>query len=121
MSESLDLMAYERRRRESLARVLDILHEADRPDLAGELEAKLRDVASGVERARNIWHSISPAQRRALEALGEGRASDFRLATARNLCARDLIACAGGAFDPESKFVITEHGRFVLTHGRPRP
>jgi hypothetical protein len=140
MDEHPILLEIERRRRESAARVLDILHEADRPDLAGELERNLRDIESGVSTARSIWHSISAAQRRVLVAMepgrlvvrergssrqyegvganvdATGRLCDIR--TLRNLCARDLIACDGGAFDPEAKFVLTEHGRFVLAHGR---
>lgn len=85
------------------------------------------------------WHSISPAQRRALQyaAANEGRLersflskryicrdplspdseTPIRVRTIRNLCARDLLAWDGGAFDPEAAAVITERGLFVLKHG----
>jgi hypothetical protein len=36
--------------------------------------------------------------------------------TLRNLCARNLMAWDGGAFDPEAVAVITENGRFVYQH-----
>lgn len=110
------LQKIERESRASTARVLDILHDMGRPDLAGELERNLRDVRSGVSSARNIWHSISPAQRRALVAFAAG-ATTCPLRTARPLCARDLLACDGGLLDPEARFALTEHGRFVLAHG----
>ena len=41
------------------------------------------------------------------------------LATARALCAHELLACDGTTFDPELRFVLTERGRFVLAKGRP--
>lgn len=140
MDEHPILLEIERRERETTARVLDMLHEEGRPDLAGQLEAKIRDIESGIYGARSAWHSISAAQRRVLVAMepgrivvrengstrqyegvganvdATGRLCDIR--TLRNLCARDLIACDGDAFDPEAKFVLTEHGRFVLAHGR---
>jgi hypothetical protein len=40
-----------------------------------------------------------------------------RLATARKLCAHELIHVNGGATDPEAEFVLTERGRFVLRWG----
>lgn len=124
----------------SRRRVKAILWEQGRPDLANELDAKMRDIRLGIDGARSAWHSISDAQRRVLTILETGRhlirgtgkarydatgapypvPNLCRLATARALCARDLLAPDGGAFDPESKFVLTERARFVMKHGKAR-
>lgn len=114
-----------------------LLLEICRPDLAADLDAKYREIDLGIDGARSTWEALSPAQRRVLVDMAKGyplirdRGTDrffitlkngmsFRacnLPTARSLCARELIAVEGGAFEPESKFVITERGRFVLKHG----
>lgn len=118
--------------------VRQLLYEKGRPDLVADLDAKMRLIANGVDGAQRTWHSISDAQRRALThaaAVG-GRLvrSDLRpryigvpllpipekpirVKTVRNLCARELLAWDGGAFDPEKAAVITERGLFVLKHG----
>ena len=126
------LEAEDRIRHQRVRRV--ILEEAGVSQLA-EFDAAMRDVRSGVAQARNIWHSISPAQRRALTAASEhggrltreGREYRHRdrhqpyrpihVAILRPLCERNLMAWDGGAFDPEGAAVITEHGLFVLKHG----
>lgn len=103
-------------------------------------DAAMRDHDTGVMRARNIWHSISPAQRRTLLFLAPGRvlvcsarcagyydavgasagvdtiAKAARLDTARNLAARELVQWDGTAHDPERRAVITERAVFVLKH-----
>ncbi|ACL60543.1 hypothetical protein [Methylobacterium nodulans] len=130
----------EREIRAMTERVKQMLREKGRPDLLAELERNLRDVETGVSQARSAWHSISPAQRRVLEALGDGRRlvregssrtvyeahgkphalrRVARLATVRNLAARGLVDWDGGAFDPERRAVLSERGRFVLAKGRP--
>lgn len=83
------------------------------------------DIMQRIDDARGTWAALSQAQRRVLSYMGEGYRSDFSalgvicgLRTARSLCARELIAVDGGAFDPESRFVTTERGRFVLAHGQ---
>lgn len=117
----------------------DMLIEAGRPDLAEDLDRRMKDIRSGISQAVRVWHSISAAQRFVLEAMGRGRylarslrsVTQFdalgtapailgicRLATARRLCAHELIHVNGGATDPEAMFVITERGKFVLAKGR---
>lgn len=123
-------------------RVRALLYEQGRPDLVQMLDAKLREIHLGLDRAKSIWHSISIAQRRTLVLMGEGRhlvrksrsrtyynaiggPEDImevaRLPTVRNLAARNLVAWDGGALDPEARVVLTEHGRFVLDRGQPDP
>lgn len=137
LTEDDVMLAFEGRSRQRIEAVKALLREEGRPDLADELDAKLRDIRLGLDSARSAWHSISPAQRRALELLGEasalaragcgyvttGRPDGYaikagRLATMRALCAHELIACDGTVTDPECRFVLTERGRFVLKHGR---
>jgi hypothetical protein len=120
-------------------RVRQVLYEAGRPDLVAELDAKMRDIRTGVAMAQSAWHSISPAQRLALQfaahpgcnlrrvgnqylaaaAIFRRPERPIRVPTVRNLCARELLAWNGGAFDPEGAAVITERGLFTLAHGRP--
>jgi len=119
--------------------VRQMIYETGRPDLVAEFDQNMKDVASGVARARNIWHSISPAQKRVLARMGDGGnklqrfergmydvvnhlgslETGIRLATVRSLAARSLLDWNGGAFDPEALAVLSEQGRFVLAHGRP--
>lgn len=111
------------------------LRREGRPDLAEHYLARIKDIESGVYGARNCWHALSKAQRTALAVAQEqgGRLQrcgkeyrvrdriwhhqPIRVATMRNLCARDLMTWEGGAFDPEAVVVLTERGRFVLKHG----
>lgn len=114
-----------------------LAHSMPRQQVYQEDE-KMRDIRLGVDGAQGTWHSISPAQRRALVAASQAKAlvreSGSRhwfgsvgephavarvcsLPTARNLIARELLAVDGGAFDPERRLVITERGRFVVKHG----
>lgn len=109
------------------------------PEALAKYDARIKDIDSGVYGARNCWHSISPAQRRALVFTGDGDGRlvrhvvrneyrdatggempplPIRIKTLRNLCVRDLMAWDGGAFDPEAATVITERGRFILAYGQ---
>lgn len=127
--------------------VLDQFHEADRENFrvwllneagaeaVARYDANLRLLDLGITRAQNVWHSITPKQRRTLIVTEQhggklGRiGKEYRhvarhqryvpiyVATLRPLCERDLMAWDGGAFDPEGAAVITERGRFVLKHG----
>lgn len=120
-------------------RVMEVLREEGRADLAAEYAAKMRELDTGVLRARNVWQALSPAQRRVMEIMEPGRTLRRRdrlssrydaygnphaesnvcgVRTVRNLAARELVAWEGGAFAPEARAVLTEHGRFVLRHGR---
>jgi hypothetical protein len=119
-------------------RVRQMLFDAGRPDLVADLDAKLKDIRTGIDGARRTWHSISPAQRRILTTLATGRSlrrspgSRTRydaygephairnvcgLPTVRNLCQRELLHVNGGALDPEREIILTERGRFVLARG----
>ena len=118
--------------------VRQMLYADGRPDLVAKLDAKMRDIESGVYGARSAWHSISHAQRTALRyaesvggrlvrsslrpryisvALTPDAEKPIGIKTVRNLCAHDLMAWDGGAFNPEGAAVVTERGRFVLKHG----
>ena len=132
--------AIDQRMRQRREAVRQMLVEKDRADLLAKYDQDLRDNDLGVSAARSVWHSISDAQRRVLVGMrtgrrclrqtikpcvyvidGPGSVGHIRLATMRNLSARGLVHVAGSAFDPESDFVLTEHGRFVLSHGEPKP
>ncbi len=125
----------ERESRERSRTLREMLYREGRPDLVDEYDKSMKDLALGITTAKNIWHSISEAQRRTLEIVepngvlrrlgrggyGVGEWNGLRVcgaSTARNLIARDLLAVDGGVFDPECKLVLTEHARFVLKHGR---
>lgn len=131
-------------------RVRQILRDEGREDLVAEMDANLRDVRLGVTQAKNIWHSISPVQRRVMLLLHEGRhlrlsvASKTRfeaiglregistvakacpVATVVALYGRKLVepvkgrprSRSDGALDLTFHYALTEHGRFVLKHGR---
>lgn len=138
MSERDDeiMQEIERHSMRQTERVRSMLYKHGRPDLVAEMDGKLREIRLGTYGAKATWRSLSDAQRFALEFAAEtgGRLArigktywtpgdtckiyGIRLATIRNLVARDLMAVDGGAFDPEREFVITEHGRFVLKHGQ---
>lgn len=121
-------------------RVRQVLYEQGRPDLVAEFDRKMREIDTGIEGARNCWHSISEAQRRALTFASSvhGRLvksalrrryigvpldpqpeAPILVKTVRALCAHNLLAWDGGAFDPEAAAVITERGLFVLKHSPP--
>jgi hypothetical protein len=130
----------DRQKRESNDRVKALLQAEGRFDLVEEFDQRIRDLNLGVTRARSVWHSISPAQRSLLALMmrggvilvREGQTSFYdlmqaaevvhrrvsRLPTVRSLLARDLLACEGGAFDPEAVVVLTENARFVFTKGQ---
>jgi hypothetical protein len=140
MTEDDVFLAIERQSRARAESVRKLLRGEGRNDLVRDLDDKLREIESGVDGAKAVWHSISSAQRRVLELLAEGRravrAAWSRtqynapgtphmvsplcgLPTLRALSARDLVAPDGGAFDPERAFVLTDRARFVLAHGKP--
>lgn len=114
---------------------VEYMRREGRPDLAERYQERIKSINSGVYGAKACWSALSEAQRCALgvaASLGSlarrGKEYGFagskrtwphpiRVATIRNLCARDLMAWDGGAFDPEAVAVITERGRFVLKHG----
>lgn len=121
--------AIEIKHEEDVARVRNWLFSEGRPDIVAKFDKEMKDIRSGAYAARMCWHSISPAQRRALSAAGDsgalvrmgkqynsvaGSAGICRLKTIRALIAHELLDCDGGAFDPESRVVISDRGRFVL-------
>lgn len=138
MDEDEIMQEIERRSLDQQRRTRAMLYGAGRPDLVAELDRNLKEVRTGTSRARSIWHSISPKQRAVLETMRGGRwlvrSGDTRwydakgtdgtvrkvcdIRTVRCLTARNLCQVNGGAFDPESKVVLTEHGLFVLRLGR---
>jgi hypothetical protein len=98
----------------------------------------MKDIDTGVMGARSTWSALSQTQRAVLRGAteGDGRAKQdpdnsfrftmkvrmgcviaIRRPTILNLCARELMAWDGGAFNPEGAAVITERGRFTLAHG----
>jgi hypothetical protein len=132
------LQRIERDSHERLERTRALLIEQGRPDLAEELDRRIRDIRMGLDGARNCWHSISSRQRYVLGMMARGYSiqrairkptlydahgrarvvlSVCRIKTMRALCAHELAHVDGGATDPEAKFVITERGRFVYRHG----
>lgn len=116
------------RKREDIRK---LLRKEGRTDLIAEFDQRMRDIDLGVDRARNVWHSISETQRRVVTALASGgrmiRRPDSKVydgagttagvATLRNLAARGLVAWDGGAFDPEAAVVGTEQATFLIRHG----
>jgi len=105
-------------------------------DALASYDQSMKDVDSGVMGARGTWQSISATQKLVLQnaATYGGRVTkitgssgyQLRLAngllgiarsTVRALCDRELMAWDGGAFTPEAAAVITERGRFAVTHG----
>lgn len=146
-SEERLIQQLDRESRDRTERVKAMLREEGRPELADQLDQKIKDIDSGVQGARSTWHSISDTQRRVLLLLaggsqrqlaragdvysirGSGTADDpaklirtgIRRPTVRALASRGLLEWTGGAFDPEAAAVLTEQARFVLKHGRPAP
>jgi hypothetical protein len=133
----------DRESRERTERVKDMVREAGRPELADELDEKMRLIENGVQNARSTWHSISDAQRAllghvvertgnmrlvisdrgaltyAVEPPGVPLPKPARLSTVRALASRGLLDWDGGAFKPEWAAVANEKAKFVLKHGRP--
>ena len=129
----------DRESREQRERMRALIAESGNSVALSLYNIDMREIDLGLKSARSCWASISPAQARALAIAGTGAVlwrkqayplqyTTFNgplgvvlrvcsLATARALCAHELLAPDGGAFDPESKFVITERGSFVLHHG----
>src|SRR4051812_29395831 len=69
-----DMVAWaDARMAEDNERVRAVLMAEGRADLVAELDAKLRDIRLGLDRARATWTSISEAQRRVLTLLKDGR------------------------------------------------
>jgi hypothetical protein len=133
------LFRFEREQREADERVRRVIAECGGESALADHDERIRLIRNGQAGAWAVWHSISDAQRRALEAagrhkqlarepgsrtffgarggLGDAERRVARLGTIRNLIARGLLACEGGAYDPEAVVLITERGRFVLKHG----
>ena len=130
------LQEIERQSRATIERVRQMCRDEGREDLVTELDANLKEVATGRTGARGTWHALSEPQRRMLRVaaahrrlrrspgsrsrydacggLGDAEGNVGGIATVRNLIARELLTCDGGAFDPEAAVVISERGRFVL-------
>lgn len=106
----------ESERRTALVR--QILVDSGRGEWVAEFDANMRDNRLGITHARNVWHSISDAQRRALLDLDAGRQPKVRtFATLRNLAHRGLIDIEG-CMMPGDPARLSEFGRFVLAKGR---
>jgi hypothetical protein len=138
MNEEDALHELERRDRESHRRFRQMLLDEGHADVLEEYDARMRDVATGVDGARRTWDALTPPQRRVLAMMLEHKclvrrpgsatlydahepylAKACGLRTVRNLIARDLLACAGGALDPEARLELNhELGKFVLDRGR---
>lgn len=103
---------WETKSREQHSRVRQIIAESG-PDALAEFDQRMKDVQTGVTHARNIWHSISKAQRVALEHLNENTWGLKNRATLRALMHRGLASW------DEVLPQITEHGQFVLKFGKP--
>ncbi len=130
----IDRLMLERR-----AAVRQMLIESGRHDILEEFDRNMRDCDTGVIGARATWAALSAPQRRVIIALadfggylirssqtrydlmaadGTVRAPKFcGTPTARNIIARSLMECDGGALDPELRLNITERGRFVRKFG----
>ena len=123
--------------------VRQVISEAGREDVLREFDKNMWDIETGVMQARNVWHSISPVQRRVLIALYEGRTlrraswskSQFEavgmrtkgtdamgvicsMPTVKNLVARGLLDCEGGPDDPMRQLQISTKGNFVVRRGQ---
>lgn len=96
-----------------------------------DYDARMRDIRSGVDGARNTWDSLTDPQRNALVAIkwAAGRArrvrlryvagpTDFGAKTVFALQRRELVEWDGG-LDPSASVVLTERGLFVITRGGP--
>lgn len=113
-----------------------VLLEQGGPEALAEYDANIKLVRLGITGAKGCWHALSETQRRCLKALSNGplvrvmqggtgynhishspRGEVFRIATLRNLIARELAAPDGPITDVEFRIVITERGSFVLKHG----
>jgi len=122
MSDRTDeiLLALEWENRAQHARVRQMFLEAGRLDILKEYDARMRDIELGVYGARSVWHSISTAQKRALLWMKEHGAcipvSHQQRRTIACLLRRKLVE-----IDTGDKAILTEHGRFVLNHGRDAP
>lgn len=120
MTEDDILIALEIEHERRIESVRRMMREAGRDDLVSELDARLRDIRLGISHARNVWHSISSAQRSVLLDLEAKRTPKVRTwATIRNLAVRGLVSI-GGCMLPGDSVELTEHGRFVLAKGQPQ-
>lgn len=137
MTEDEILQIIESDMRRQRERVRAMILQNGGKDALADFDRQMRDLDLGVTGARAKWHSLSDKQRRTMQALRVGAAlvripnttgycvnsighlgKVCSLPTARALSRHELIAPDGGAFDPESRFVLTERGRFVFAHGR---
>src|SRR6266480_3434366 len=115
MSDDL-IHELERRQIEVDDIVRRLLLEAGGAAVLADFDAKIKLIRNGVTGARNAWHSITPAQQRALMAvvdhggrlIRDGKVYRDRdrhmlgrpvlLSTLHPLCSRELMAWDGGAF-----------------------
>lgn len=138
ISDEEFLAELDRQSQQQNERVRQLLMENGRPDLAADLDEKLRDIRLGIDGARATWAALSRPQKDVLTGMvGRGRylrrdpnrlsrfmaagdvsgycVAGIHAATVNNLMARELVIWASG-----EKIVATENGRFVWKHG-PRP
>jgi hypothetical protein len=113
----------DRESRERTEVVRSLLRDSGKVVALQDFDRRLRENVLGLTGARSAWHSLSIAQRQALQAAGIGNGKlvpgrGFGLLTLRALSQRGLLHCSGPIRDPEAEFVVTERGRFVLRHGQ---
>lgn len=104
---------WEAKSREQHKRVREIISETASGRMLAEFDRNMKDIQTGVTHARNVWHSISKAQRVALQRLDDGTWGIKSRATLRALMRRGLASW------DEVLPQLTEHGRFVLKFGPP--
>lgn len=110
------------------------------PQALAEYDAQMKDIRSGVDGARRVWHSIRAHQRLILQALATnggqllrvpgtkrytlergGMNATILLATVRSMANRELLDWDGGSTDPEAAAVLSQRGHFVAVHGPSLP
>ena len=113
------------------AAVLRVLIAEGRPDLADELQAKLREIRLGITEAQATWSAMTSAQRAIMLNVAEcGRLVKDRNATfsrysnenetCRPVYLRSINPLVRRRlldWDQWPHCVITERGRFVVKHG----
>jgi len=130
------LIALEKEQRRRTEAVRELLRQSGRPDLLEHFDQQLVEIRLGVTSAKATWAALSEIQRHVMETMATGRwlvrhnaSGHFfdaqgephaipRLCgadTVRSIMSRDLIGWESG-----QKIILTEHGRFVLMHGRTK-
>lgn len=116
MTDDEIYLAIEKDGRKKTEAVRQLLKDEGRLDIMAEFDAKMKAIANGTEHARNIWHSISAAQRSAMLAMERAPNCGFRKATQENLLRRGLAERVANIKDMKNYLQLTEHGRFVLNN-----